>query len=455
MAQSPALRFDYFGPEANEVAAHADGIVRLYGHQAVEVEHIALALLEKPGRVLPKLLSDLSINPQTISNKLDSLVQALPVQPADSPDKIYITVRTKAIIDVAGDESHRLREDKIENVHLLLAIMAEAESPAAQVLAEAGLHRKQVLSAYQRSSLYQPMPTERPAPAASAPAPRPKVSPSFRVWLSQTGASIWRWLSNLPGLELSRWPVTISPVFISAFSLMMVSGLLTYLLGGVPYAVNVTLILFVVSGWFVSLAVHEFGHALAAYNGGDWSVTGTAYFNLNPFKYTHIWLSFILPALFFLIGSIGLPGPAIFVGFHNIADSRQRSWAWAGGPLASAACGLFFALPYTLRIAGFFPAGHEEFWSGLTSLAVLQFTAMLFSLIPLPGLDGFGILEPYLPERVLYYANLIRPYVFFIFVILFLFPTPVRALFYLILGAILWVVGVNPFPPVFGLGLLR
>ena len=80
---------------------------------------------------------------------------------------------------------------------------------------------------------------------------------------------------------------------------------------------------------------------------------------------------------------------------------------------------------------------------------------MLFSLIPLPGLDGFGILEPYLPERALYYANLIRPYTFFIFVILFLFPTPVRQLFNLLLGAILWVVGLNPSPPVFGLGILR
>lgn len=442
MTQSPALRFDYFGPDANEVAAHAYGVARLYGHRAVEVEHFALALFEKPGRALPKLLSDLAINIQTISDKLDSLVQALPVAPTVTPDQIYITVRTQSVIDVAGDESHRLREDKIENVHLLLAIISDTQSPASKVLADAGLSRKQVLQAYQRSSFYKPMPASRPASAAST--PRPKVSQSFRAWLSGTGSAIWQWLSNLPGIELSRWSITISPVFVIAFSLMVVSGALTYLLGGVPYAVTFFSVLFVTSGWFVGLALHEFGHALAADKGGDWSVSGTAYFNLNPFRYTHIWISFIIPALIFFLTwfSCGVPGPAFWVGFHNIGDSRQRSWAWAGGPIASALCGLFFALPYAIRVVSFFPTGHTEFWGGLVSLAVLQFTAMLFTLIPLPGFDGFGILEPYLPERVLYYANMIRPYVFFIVLGLFLLPVP-RAFFNFVLSAILWVVGIG------------
>jgi len=446
VAQASDLRFDYFSRDANDVAAYAYGTARLYGHQAVDVEHFALALFEKPGPVLPQIFSDMALNPQNISDRLDSLVQALPVQPAQSPDKIYITVKTKSLIDLAGDESHHLREDKINNVHLLLALVADSSSPAAHALTEAGLNRKRVLQAYKRSSFY--------APQSEARAPRPNPAASFQSRLNDTTATLKESLSRVRGLELSQLPVTVSLVFIVALSLTVVAGLLTYLLSGVNIAAQMALIVFVVSGWFVTLALHEFGHALAAYYGGDWSVTGTAYFNLNPFKYTHIWISFILPALFFLIGGIGLPGMPVFVGFHNIADRRRRSLAWAGGPIASLACGLIFALPFALRIVQA-PQDHLEFWSGLTSLATLQFIALLFCLIPLPGFDGFGILEPYLPPTILYYAERIRPYVFFIFVFLFLFPTPIRQLFYLILGVILWIVGLNPFPPVFGLGLLR
>jgi Zn-dependent protease len=461
VAQSPALRFDYFTSDANEVAAYAYDIARLYGHQAVDVEHFALALLEKPGRILPKLLSNLELDTKAVSDKLDTLVQALPVQPAESPDKIYITLRTQGIIDVAGDESHQLHEDKIDNVHLLLAIVAASESPAAQVLTEAGLNRKRLLQAYQRSSLYspQPVPASIPAPVFKvgprpSPQPEPNRTQDFRTSFGNAMSNLSETLSRIPGVELKILPVTISPVFISTFAFMAVMGLFTFFLSGIP--AQVTLILFVVTGWFVTLALHEFGHALAAYQGGDWSVTGTAYFNLNPFKYTHIWLSFVLPAVFFLVGGIGLPGPAgAFVGFHNISNKRQRSLAWAGGPIASGLCGLVFALPFLLRIVNLIPGDHSAFWGGLTTLVVLQFTSMLFTLIPLPGLDGFGILEPYLPERVLYYASLIQPYSFIIFLVLFLFPTPVRQLFNYILAAILWVVGVNPFPPAFGIGLLR
>ena len=43
--------------------------------------------------------------------------------------------------------------------------------------------------------------------------------------------------------------------------------------GGYRYD-GVTLFLFVVTGWAVSLALHEFGHAIVAYKGGDRSVAG-------------------------------------------------------------------------------------------------------------------------------------------------------------------------------------
>ena len=39
------------------------------------------------------------------------------------------------------------------------------------------------------------------------------------------------------------------------------------------------------------------------------------------------------------------------------------------------------------------------FWSAVAMLAMLQVTAVLFNLIPIPPLDGYGIIEPLLDER--------------------------------------------------------
>ena len=71
--------------------------------------------------------------------------------------------------------------------------------------------------------------------------------------------------------------------------------------------------LFVAAGWIVSLCLHEYAHALVAYKGGDHDVAHRGYLTLNPMKYTHPLLSFVLPVVFLLLGGIGLPGGAVWV----------------------------------------------------------------------------------------------------------------------------------------------
>lgn len=57
--------------------------------------------------------------------------------------------------------------------------------------------------------------------------------------------------------------------------------------------------------WIFSVCVHEFGHAWAAYCGGDHTVREKGYLTLNPLNYTHPVYSIVLPALFMIMGEIG------------------------------------------------------------------------------------------------------------------------------------------------------
>jgi Zn-dependent protease len=63
-------------------------------------------------------------------------------------------------------------------------------------------------------------------------------------------------------------------------------------------------------------------------------------------------------------------------------------------------------------------------------LAFLQITAILINLLPIPGLDGFGILEPFLPREFVGFTTFIRPFGFFILYFLVFIDSPISDMFW-------------------------
>jgi Zn-dependent protease len=74
---------------------------------------------------------------------------------------------------------------------------------------------------------------------------------------------------------------------------------------------------------------------------------------------------------------------------------RGKNWETAvslAGPAANA------LLAVVLGVAlGTLPTSPSGIWPGLAFLALLQVTAVVLNLIPLPPFDGYGALEPHLP----------------------------------------------------------
>lgn len=148
---------------------------------------------------------------------------------------------------------------------------------------------------------------------------------------------------------------------------------------------------FVLVGWVVSLCLHEWGHAIVAYWGGDDSVVGRGYLTLNPVKYVNPVLSIGLPLLFLAMGGIGFPGGSVYVRPERLRGPIWRAAMSAAGPAMNLICLLAIGvLVATIELPGVFAAA-------LAVLAFLQATALVLNLLPVPGLDGFGILEAVLP----------------------------------------------------------
>jgi len=193
-------------------------------------------------------------------------------------------------------------------------------------------------------------------------------------------------------------------------------------------------------GWIFSLCLHEFSHALVAYYGGDTTVREKGYLTFNPLKYTHPFLSIILPLLILLMGGIGLPGGAVYIETWRI---RNRAWLSAtalAGPMAN----LLVAIVLTILLR-VLPASTANIWPGLSFLLVLQVWAIIFNLIPLPPLDGYNALAPFLHPAIQMQMDRIRGYAIWILILAFWYIPFIGNAFSLVVFIIASRLGVDLF----------
>jgi len=204
----------------------------------------------------------------------------------------------------------------------------------------------------------------------------------------------------------------ISPIFLLLVAITLCGGALAT--GQTELMVTVGVVLLVLGGWAVSLCLHEFGHAVVAYRGGDTSVANRGYLTLDIRRYLNPMLSFGLPLLFLIAGGIPLPGGAVWINNWALRSRPIRSMVSLAGPLINLVLGVILAI--VVRAVAM-PVG---LLIGLSYLALVQVLAFLLNILPIPGLDGFGVLEPYLSKQTREMADKIRPWAPLAFFVLLL-----------------------------------
>jgi len=152
-----------------------------------------------------------------------------------------------------------------------------------------------------------------------------------------------------------------------------------------------TTFIIVIIGWIFSLCLHEFSHAMVAYYGGDTSVKDKGYLTFNPLKYTHPIYSIVLPVIFLLLGGIGLPGGAVYIETWRLRSKRWEIAVALAGPAANLVVAFFLSI-----VLLFAPASTSGVWPGLAFLALMQVSAVVLNLIPVPPFDGYRAFSPLL-----------------------------------------------------------
>jgi Zn-dependent protease len=219
----------------------------------------------------------------------------------------------------------------------------------------------------------------------------------------------------------SRLPVRISPIFGGLVAAFVVTG---FLCADEVANPRIWIFAFVILGWVISLCLHEFAHAATAYLGGDHSVEARGYLTLDPRRYVYTQTSIVLPIIIVAIGGIPLPGGAVLIDRRQIKDRRMQSLISAAGPLTNVLCALLCGLPLATGLVHHNLADvglhSESFGAALAFLAFLEIIGAFFNALPIPGLDGFGIIAPFLPPQTVRAVMPMARMSLLIFIVLFL-----------------------------------
>jgi Zn-dependent protease len=222
-----------------------------------------------------------------------------------------------------------------------------------------------------------------------------------------------------------RQSVRPSMVFLAFLAAAIGGGVLAWTAGSSfePLA-YVGVFLFIIAGWVVSLSFHEFAHAFTAWRFGDHEVAARGYLTLNPFKYANPLLSVVLPAVIILIGGIGLPGGAVAVR-TAFMTKWQKSVVSLSGPLVNVASAAVLLVLTPLL----YDREHLVFWAAVGFMGLLQVTAAVLNLLPVPGLDGYSAIEPHLSQETQRALAPAKQWAFFILLLL-LIATPLNKYFW-------------------------
>jgi Zn-dependent protease len=380
---------------AREVLDRAVAIASVRGASQIDPVDILKAIFESRGTLAAQTIRELGADPASIS--------ALLVAPDGTPG-----LPIRQLLVNANREAGVLGHYQVDAIHLLLAMLYSDSPVTSAALQKAGLTLYDLRRHLQTAA--------KPAFAGDPrSAPRPDAALRRRP---------------LPPL---RGVVTLSPVFLGLLATTAGAGAVLWF-DLLPTAVALLTVVFVTAGWITSLCIHEFGHAFVAYLGGDRMVVAHGYLSLNPLLYTNILLSIVLPVAFLLLGGIGLPGGAVYINHSALRSKLWDSAVSIAGPAGTLLCLVLIGIPFLAPNHLAWMVNHIEFVAALAFLGFIEAFALLLNLLPIPGLDGFGILRPWLPYSVQDAANRYgQGAIIAVFIVLFFVPPVSLAFFHLVL----------------------
>ncbi len=119
-----------FTEKSQAALQEAQNIATRNQHQAVDVEHLMLALLEQEGGLVSRLFEKAKVSPNLLKTKVEEELNRIPRVSGDTAtgQGLYVTQRLNQVLVKAQDEAKRLKDEYVSVEHLVLAMFHEPPS---------------------------------------------------------------------------------------------------------------------------------------------------------------------------------------------------------------------------------------------------------------------------------------------------------------------------------------
>lgn len=140
------IRFDRLTIKTQEALAEAQKLAEKAGHQQIEVEHLALALVRQREGLTPGLLKKLGVDPAVLARDLEHELKKIPQVSGSGVGQIGLSQRVNEVFAAAEREAERFKDEYLSTEHLLPA-MAEAGGAAAALFKRHGVTKDRLYAA--------------------------------------------------------------------------------------------------------------------------------------------------------------------------------------------------------------------------------------------------------------------------------------------------------------------
>jgi Zn-dependent protease len=168
----------------------------------------------------------------------------------------------------------------------------------------------------------------------------------------------------------------------------------------------------------VGITFHEFMHAFVADQLGDHRPRALGRVSLNPAAHIDP-----MGAIFFLIAGFGW-GKPVPVNAYALRPGRiGMAYVSAAGPLANLVVASVVAVAFRVAdLAGALGGPGDFVWLLLYWVVLFNVVLGLFNLLPIPPLDGYNLVLPFLPLRTAMTVQRYAPYGVIVLLLLILLP---------------------------------
>ena len=143
------LTAEKFTRQTQEALQSSQELVRNYQHSQWDIEHVLLALVALEDGLPGRIMQELGVDIEVIKSRLHQALEAGPKSVAGT-QQIFITPRLQRMLQTAGEEAERLKDQYISVEHLLLAAVRENSGDSARLMQELGVTQEMVYQAMQK-----------------------------------------------------------------------------------------------------------------------------------------------------------------------------------------------------------------------------------------------------------------------------------------------------------------